>query len=196
MRVLAFDPGKNQGNFAFALLEDGVVLFYGTVVTISTMKHPEFSVDADDFIWRIRSLVSSLGLTADDVIIAERFMDRGGGGKGTTGEHINVMLGLMKAALGPLPLELVMPATWKGWLARTYLTGKPTKRQRTVIPNMWMHLRGRFPEVCWPASKIDRMVIHEADAIGIALWRYETADPSRRGSITGLIDPEAVKITV
>jgi hypothetical protein len=196
MRILAFDPGKNVGNFAFSLLENGVVRFFGTVIPISTMKPPEFSVDADEFFDRMRSIVASIGLTGDDIVCAERFMDRGGGGKGTTGEHINVMLGLMKAAIYPMPLELVMPATWKGWLARTYLTGKPSERQRTVVPNMWIHLRTRFPDVCWPKNKPERMTIHEADACGIALWRYEKADPENYGSITRLIDPEAVKIVI
>ena len=198
MQVLAFDPGKNQTSFAFARLVDGHIKQYGLVRPITTMRHPQFSMDADDFHLRIQNLVRGFGLTDSDAIVAERFLDRGGGGKGTTGEHICSMLGIMKAAIQPLPLQLVEPATWKGWLARTYLTGKETKRQHTVVPNMWQHLRLRFPDQCWPKDKALRMVIHEADAIGIALWRYENTphQPNRVGTITHLIGDETVKTVV
>lgn len=195
MRILAFDPGKNVGNFAFAFLVDGKVECYGSVIPISTMIHPVFSVDADDFYDRMVLLKKSLGLTSGDIVLAERFSDRGGGGKGVTGEHINVMLGLMKAAFMPLSLELVMPATWKGWLARTYHTGNETAKQRTVVPNMWTHLRGRFPDLVYPDDRHQRMVIHEGDAIGMALWRYETSEGDV-GSIDGLVDSDTIRIAV
>lgn len=193
MRVLAFDPGKSQKSFAYSFVVDGTVERYGMVQTLTTLKPPEFKQEVEDFCTRIENLVLRL---KPDVIVAERFMDRGGASKGSTGEFINVMLGLIAARV-PGGLELVMPATWKGWLARTYLTGKPTKRQRTAVPNMWAHLRSRFPDLCWPKDKTKRMIIHEADACGIALWRYETHfKGERRGSIDSLVDRRTVKIIV
>lgn len=194
MRCLAFDPGRNVGNFAFSWLVNGVVECYGTVVPIVSLQDPEFSIDADDFSARLRVLIKSLGVTAENIVIAERFSDRGGGSKGTTGEFINIQIGLLKAAIAPLPLRLIMPAQWKGWLARTYHTGNPTPRQRTVVPNMLAHLRGRFPETY--EDKQDRMTIHEADAIAISLWSYEVQAQDRIGSIDNLIDRHTIRVVI
>lgn len=194
MRCLTFDPGRNVGNYAFSWLVDGTVECYGTVVPLLSLQHPDFSECADDFICRMQLLFRSLGLAESDVVLAERFSDRGGGSKGTTGEFINIQIGLLKAALGSHPLELVMPSTWKGWLARTYATGNETATQRTSARSMHEHLRWRFPET-HPIEKIDQMTIHEGDAVAMGLWRYETSADDRYGSIDNLFDHHTIRVT-
>lgn len=193
MRILAFDPGKSFESFAYALIEDGVIVQYGRISTIRSLLKNEFADEVVRFTGLVRGLLDT---TKPRLVTAERFLDRGGPSKGSTGEFICIALGLIAAECrhSGHTLELVMPATWKGWLARTYAIGKPTKRQRTVVKNMLEHLKVRFP-VMWPKDRTRRLVIHEADAMGIALWRYET-ETGRQGTIDRLIDHRAVKIDV
>lgn len=193
MRVLAFDPGKSFESFAYAIIEDGTIIRYGRIQTIRSLLRDDFEAEVARFIALLQTMIGSV---KPDVVIGERFLDRGGPSKGSTGEFICIALGLIASEChhAGYPFELVMPATWKGWLARTYFIGKPTKRQRTVVKNMLEHLKVRFP-VLWPKDRTKRLVIHEADAMGIALWRYET-EAGRHGTIDRLIDHRAVKIDV
>ena len=189
-RILSFDPGKSPKSFAYSFMVGGTVMRYGLVRPIDSLEPARYGPESQEFFSRIKSLALE---TSPDVVVAERFQDRGGASKGTTGEHINLMLGLMSAALWPIGLELVQPATWKAWLMRHYSIGKPTKKRAPMLPNMWMFLRQRFP-YCWKTSIQNRIVIHEADACAIALWRYETADMVQRyGSIDCLLDRSTVK---
>lgn len=196
MKILSFDPGKSVKSFAYALLVEGSVVRFGTVKTLEDLNAC-FLDYAASFRKRMADLVFESGLGPDDLIVIERFSDRGGASKGTTGELINIMIGLLAtvAVEAHVPLVLVMPSTWKNWLAKTYSTGKSTAKRPTLVPNMWLHLRERFPIQCWPKDRAKRMIIHEADACGIALWAWEKST-GRTGSLTPLIDNCVVKDTV
>ncbi len=189
--ILAFDPGRTQESFAYALLRDGVVVRYGLVRPIASLDHELFKTELDSFVDRMCALITECH---PDAVVAERFMDRGGGGKGTTGEFINIMLGCLGVAASSsnLSLDLVMPSTWKNWLTRTYNTGR-----KGAVRNMLTQLRARWPEQINPKKRGQtRMVIHEGDAIGLALWRHEAPYPTRVGGIDRLIDSNTVKIDV
>ncbi len=206
MRILSFDPGKlveikrkksNQlvSHFAYALLVDGTVTQYGSIKPIQTLKHPEYTEDAHAFVLRVKALVDCCDLDPNtDIVVIERFMDRGGG-RSTTGEFINQMIALVAAAIYPIKLQQEPAALWKNWLARAYKIGKSTTIRKCWTPNMWLFLRERFPEICWPPDAEQKMTIHEGDACGIALWKYETSDPQKFiGTIDQLIGPQTRKI--
>lgn len=189
--VLAFDPGRATHSFAYAVLRDGVIERYGLVRPIAALDTTTFKTEIDSFVDRMYALIVRV---QPDAVVAERFQDRGGGSKGATGEYVNIMLGSLAVAASSANrgLELVMPSTWKNWLTRQYNTGR-----KGAVPNMLTQLRSRWPEQINPKKRGQtRMVIHEGDAVGMALWRYEAPYMARVGGIDRLIDLNTVKIDV
>jgi hypothetical protein len=146
MRIIALDPGKI--NFAFAVMEDRKVRECGYLKTLRSLKWDDFEKESTGFRGRYFDLITKY---EPDCVLAERFMARPGGNGGAVGEYINIMLGILSTvnASKGIPTHLVTAAQWKNYLNRRY------KR----VESMKEH----FPHLS----------VHEADALGIAVYAME-----------------------
>jgi hypothetical protein len=146
MKILALDPGKI--NFAFAVMEDMKVLEVGYIPCIKDLKRAAFEKESHGFRNRYFDLLEK---HQPDMVVAERFMARPGGTGGAVGEYINIMLGILctvNSSRG-ITTELVTSASWKNYLNSRYGRVETMKEHFT-------HLS-----------------IHEADALGIAVYSME-----------------------
>lgn len=143
---MALDPGKI--NFAFAVMEDTKVLEAGYIPCIKDLKRDAFESETRGFRNRYYTLLTKY---SPDVVVAERFMARPGGNGGAVGEYINIMLGILctvNSSVG-VPTELVTSASWKNYLNSRY---------------------GRVESM---KEHFDHLSVHEADALGIAVYAME-----------------------
>ena len=159
MRIIALDPGSK--NFAFAVMEDKKVLECGYLKTIRSLKWADFEDEATGFRNRWFDVLNKY---EPDVVLAERFMARPGGNGGAVGEYINIMLGILSTVNSSkgIPTHLVTSAQWKNYLNNRY--GK--------VENMKKH----FPHLS----------VHEADALGIAVYQMET-ELQQKGKLLGYV---------
>jgi len=192
--LLAFDPGKSwdpekeTGSFAYAVMVDGKIIQHGLLiplVSVSDMDQP-----AVEFLVRIKALVAQF---APDMVLYELFQDRGGASKGTTGMCINAMMGLIAGELlqSGRHLVTVSPSLWKTWLTRTHGIGK-----KEPVKNLFEHFRATVPARVnqkGKANRAKRMVVHEGDAIGIALWAYQTKYQGQV-DLANLLDLDAKRV--
>jgi hypothetical protein len=146
MKILALDPGKI--NFAFAVMDDRKVIEAGYIPCIKDLKRAAFEKESKGFRNRYFALLEK---HKPDKVVAERFMARPGGNGGAVGEYINIMLGILctvNSSRG-IPTELVTSASWKNYLNSRYGRVESMKEHFT-------HLS-----------------VHEADALGIAVYTME-----------------------
>jgi hypothetical protein len=170
MKVLSFDPGKN--NWAYALLnEKGNVLRYGMVKgLLKNLIGPGFHGSAHRFKNHLEKFFQTIDLEPTDIICAERYQYRPHMGGGAVTEFINIQLGIV-SVIAPCPMRLYIPAQWKTHMARTHggvvepingkIAGKPAKR-------------AKFEAQCLldPEQTI-KLSTHESDAICIGLYHLE-----------------------
>lgn len=145
--IVALDPGVK--NFAYSVLS----IESPTIILSGHLKNPIFSIKEADvknsvslFLWEISDLLKQIDYSDRDKIIIERYQSRGGY-KNSQIEYVNVMIGVL---LGHYDALLVMPATWKGFMKRTYGS------------NDMLHL-----------LQNSNLSSHMADAIGIAIYYAE-----------------------
>lgn len=146
MKIIALDPGKK--NFAFSVMEDRKVVECGYLKPLKSLKWDDFEEEAAGFRSRWFDMLLKF---EPDCVLAERFMARPGGNGGAVGEYINVMLGIISTvnASKGIPTHLVTSSQWKNYLNARY--GK--------VATMKEH----FPHLS----------VHEADALGIAVYAME-----------------------
>jgi len=153
-KILSLDPGKQ--NFAFALAEDGKIKFHGMLHHCVKDLH-NLSPELMELKFEIMDLLKKCDLNPKtDFLIAERFMARRGGGRGCVGEYINIQLGAIASWIVPIELRLTEASTWKNATKRKYGTNDTLE----VIKKLGM---------------VQKVVVHEADAIMIGIWAYEKA---------------------
>ena len=146
MRIIALDPGKK--NFAFAVMEDGKVLECGYLVPVKSLKWDDFEKESARFRGRWFDLLTKY---EPDCVLAERFMARPGGNGGAVGEYINIMLGILSTVNSSkgVPTHLLTSAQWKNYL------------------------NGRYGRVETMKEHFPHLSVHEADALGIAVYAME-----------------------
>lgn len=176
MRVLAFDPGKD--NFAYALLDDERCVRHGFVPTVTSLAHFSHIDEAQHMLRKFDELIEPLATT--DTVWFERMMYRPGQGAGNVNELINVMIGMLvtRALAHKCRTFPVTPATWKNHYRRqrnvegefSMVTrrmavkqpkGSPTKTKMTDVVGV---LDGQ------PGAA--KLTPHEGDAIGIASYGW------------------------
>ena len=149
MRIVALDPGKK--NFAAATMEGRKVVETRYLPTIKSLLWDDFTDEVKSF---RDSYFKFLTEVNPDCVLAERFMARPGVQSGATGEYINVMLGIIAVvnASKGVPTHLVTSAQWKNYISARYGEMPKTKGMRSHFPHL---------------------SIHEADALGIAVYAME-----------------------
>jgi hypothetical protein len=155
MRIIALDPGKK--NFAAAVMEDRKVLETRYLEPLVSLRWDDFNSESQKF---RNHYFDFLSIVNPDCVLAERFMARPGGNGGAVGEYINIMLGIIctvNASKG-IPTHLVTSAQWKNYLTSRY--GEVTD------------MKDHFPHLS----------VHEADALGIAVYAMEN-ELDERGKI-------------
>lgn len=170
MRVLAFDPGKN--NFAYAVGQDGSLESFGFVTALLD----DLTADVTGQVLRLAEEFQGLVKTHQpDVIVAERFMIRPGAqGQGANSEFINISLGVLISVAAPLEVQIIPAATWKNHWSHRYPPAEGKFEMQACLE------RGTR---AYPGGRRKRLTTHEADAIGIMAWTFET-----RGGMTGVLD--------
>ena len=148
MKILALDPGKI--NFAFAVMEDRKVVETGYIPCIKDLKRASFEKESKGFRNRYFELLTRHD---PDVVVAERFMARPGGNGGVVGEYINIMLGVLCTVNSRrgVPTELIKSSSWKNYL------------------------NSRYGRVETMKEHFAHLSVHEADALGIAVYTMEGA---------------------
>ncbi len=149
MKIITLDPGKL--NFAAAVMEDRKVLETRYLRPIRSLLWEDFTGEVKAF---RDDYFKFLTEVEPDCVLAERFMARPGVQHGAVGEFINIMLGVIgvvNASKG-IPTHLVTSAQWKTYIAKRY----------GELP------RSRGMKVHFP-----HLSIHEADALGIAVYAME-----------------------
>ena len=195
--ILAFDPGKSWdeetqvGSFAYAVMREDHIIQHGLLIPFSSLTDNTVT-QALMFSARIQALLTQF---KPDIVVIERFQDRGGASKGTTGEFVNLMIGNLQLTMAQANCELtmIMPSQWKTWLTRTHEIGK-----KSTTKNIFEYLKVQRPEAFLAKGKNKvpkgkRMVIHEGDAIGIALWAYQVK-LGGQVRLERLLLPEAVRV--
>jgi hypothetical protein len=149
VRIIALDPGKD--NFAAAVMEDRKVLETRYLVPLKSLLWSDFTGEVKTF---RDSYFKFLSEIEPDCVLAERFMARPGVQRGAVGEYINIMLGIVSVinASKGIPTHLVTSAQWKTYLAKRYGEVPRGKGMRKHFPHL---------------------SIHEADALGIAVYAME-----------------------
>lgn len=192
MKILTFDPGKVNGNMAYSFSVDGHIERYGSIKPLGSITEG-FEDEVDAFAARVQRLVQEVN---PDLIVAERFQDRGGRSKGATPEFVNIQLGIIAIVARPVRTKLITPALWKNWMRRTYDTGKKTKKSKDCKFKDNLLLFKKTPGA-QEVVKRDDMVIHQADSICMNLYIWENEDPEARAqSLQALITTKTVKIDV
>ncbi len=146
MRIIALDPGKK--NFAFAVMENRKVLECGYLPPLKSLKWDDFEKESAGFRDRWFKLLEKYD---PDCVLAERFMARPGGNGGAVGEYINIMLGILSTVNSSkgVPTHLLTSAQWKNYL------------------------NGRYGRVESMKEHFPHLSVHEADALGIAVYAME-----------------------
>lgn len=168
MRVLAFDPGKS--NFAYAVGEDGQLETFGFVTALLD----DLTADVTGQVLRLADEFQGLLKTHQpDLIVAERFMARGMPGQGAVSEFVNLSLGVLVSVAAPIEVTVIPAATWKNHWSHRYPQEGKFEMQACLE-------RGTR---IYPGGRRKRLTTHEADAVGIMAWAFET-----RGGMTGVLD--------
>lgn len=159
MRFLTFDPGKS--NFAYAYGEDGRVEGFGFVENVFDRLTDSVSDQAGRLAQELLALTRR---AKPDTIVAERYMFRPGKGVGGTSEFVNIALGILVAAVLPLPVRLIPSAQWKNHMTRQHWKGQGKFECLEMLDPT---------KTCRPGGRKKRLTTHEADAIGILLYASE-----------------------
>lgn len=168
MRILSFDPGKTQDHFAYSFAENAEVIEYGSVVPLEDLTS-DFNDSKNRFYTHACRLIERL---QPDLIVVERYLDRGGPKKGAVGEYVSVMIGILSIAAMPVPVELVMSSTWKVWFRRHFNIGKglPIECLADKLLLDHPHLKGK-------KKKDDKVTVHHGDAVAMGFWRFRKESP-------------------
>lgn len=157
LRVLAFDPGKND--FAFCFLVNNKIKRVGMFLhTMKDMREQRFMFEVRGFIRESERFMKSLGKL--DYIVIERYMSRPGKGGGSVSESINVMIGLLARYCHKHDICIVpiTSALWKNRFRRSF--GCDTQAERYGFPVS-------------KTSNTEPILDHEFDAVGIGQWFCE-----------------------
>ena len=199
MRILAFDPGKND--FAWAALhKDGRLKARGFIRTITTMTFGELEDELARFCLDIERLLDRHN---PDFVAVERMQHRKGKGGGAVDEYINVMIGILLATARTRRIKTMCfpSATWKSAMMKAYGRKKhdfamATQKLRIPAPKgATRQLKGKAVKVKTQTVLVQGVLAgqpghdnadppltaHEGDAIGIGchVWaRITGIDPS------------------
>ncbi len=162
MRIIALDPGKI--NFAAAVMEDRKVVETRYLRPMKSLLWDDFADEVKLFRDEYFEYVTEIN---PDCVLAERYMARPGIQAGAVGEFVNIMLGIVgvvNASKG-IPTHLVTSAQWKNALTARYgdMGSKGMKR--------WL----------------PHLSIHEADAVGIAVYSMELEFPEEKGKLLNYV---------
>ena len=152
MKILGIDPGKRET--WYACLQAGHTLARGQQVPVwDLVESAHLDLDPDRPLNEridptLRMLTKFLRAQKPDLVIAERYIERPGQGRGNNSETINLMLGLLYATCSQqgVSCRLVIPSAWKQWWDRTFAR------------SWYDH---------WP-----QLNAHQADACSIGIYGY------------------------
>lgn len=189
MKVLAFDPGKD--NFAYAVINNqGKCKHYGFVRSFRSLAETKVRRNVADFKADIIGLIEKHN---PDVLIFERMQHRPNRGGGAVVEYINIMLGIILGEMSRVAhLYPVSPATWKTHLAGHYginlkkkepFTMATQKMQVKAPPGTKRKLKGKMVAVKNVTREVvgvladqpgydEAMTPHEGDAIGLGCYAW------------------------
>jgi len=179
MKILSFDPGKN--NFAYAVVSSNQrCKKHGFVRSITTLEYNKLP----DELTRFTNDISALLAEKPDLVIVERMQHRPKFGGGAVVEYINFMIGVLTELVRQhgCRIFLVSPPTWKSHYIKLYAVDiKKTpfsmstqkmsvkapkgsgKKTMTIIVKGVLDGQAKYDEELTP---------HEADAIGIGCYGW------------------------
>lgn len=196
MRILSFDPGKND--FAWAYISSkGKCAQHGFVTTFTTMKFEKLRDELDRFTADITKLLDrfELGSSPGHAVSIERMQHRPKFGGGAVVEYMNVMIGIIfiLARQRGVQVMAVPPGTWKKHMQKVFGLGKndhftmATQKLTVKAPKgMTRKLKGKLVPVKKTTKLVEGVLAgqaghddagagevitpHEADAIGIGCF--------------------------
>jgi hypothetical protein len=180
--ILACDPGKDDFGTAYVGL-DGTVLEVGMVQnTVSDLTALNFKMTAIRYLSEIRKMLAHPELDIQGLTF-ERLTPRPGRGGGAVAEFVNFMNGALwtlAVCAKVKNIRPVMPAQWKGWLARITTGDRSLDSAASAFG---------YPQVKKVARKKNPFPIfdHSFDAAGLGLWFAVHPEIDRR------LDPPADK---
>jgi hypothetical protein len=126
MRVLGIDPGKRQT--WYSSLQVNYVRARGQQVpTWNLIESDHLDLDPDQplnqRIAPTRAMLAGfIYQQRPEIVIAERYIERPGQGRGNNSETINLVLGLLYDICSQLDVTcwLIIPSAWKVWWGRTF----------------------------------------------------------------------------
>ncbi len=117
-RVLACDPGKTNFGFSVLAVDKRKIEIVRTGILPPELLVRELNQQtlSDTILTFQRAFTKLLKASKADIVVAERYMIQR---RGTTGETVNMMLGVMAATAGKeIPMQIFMAATWKARLKK------------------------------------------------------------------------------
>lgn len=184
MKILAFDPGKND--FAFAAINQKArVCDHGFVRSITTMTPTTLRDEITRFLVDIDKLLDK---HEPELVVIERMQHRPHLGGGAVVEYINVMIGMAVAKIFArgCGITLVSASTWKSHMKKIHGIG-PKDLFTMVGQKMTVKLK---PDPTDPKAHKTKLVVvpgildkqledrgieiktHEGDAIGLACYGW------------------------
>jgi hypothetical protein len=163
--ILACDPGKSDFGIAYVGL-DGKIVDVGMVTnTLSDLTSLNFKMTSIRYLIEIRKIMMRPDLDIRGLVF-ERLTPRPGRGSGAAAEFVNFMNGALWTTAVYLKIKNirpVMPAQWKGWLARIATNERSLESAAAAFG---------YPQVKKVVRKKDPFPIldHSFDAAGLGLW--------------------------
>lgn len=177
MRIIAFDPGKQ--NFAYAVIVNGRCIRHGHVRTVTDLNVLRVRDEIGRFYHDVSALLSGY---SNDWLAFERMQHRPNQGGGAVVEYINLMIGccMTIAYQHNMKLYPVSPATWKNHLIRQL--GIDRKRFTMATQKLTMKLpagskhktrRELVQGVLAGQTRAVNLTPHEGDAVGIGCYVWQ-----------------------
>jgi Holliday junction resolvasome RuvABC endonuclease subunit len=186
MKILAFDPGKND--FAFAAInQKAKVCDHGFIRSVTSLSATDIHDEITRFLTDIDRL---LDRHQPELVVIERMQHRPHLGGGAVVEYINLMIGMALTRIFSRGhgILMVSASTWKSHMKRTH--GVKGKDLFTMVgQKMTIKLKPGpdNPEKhktkgVWIDGILDRqikaqglkLVTHEGDAVGLACYGWWT----------------------
>lgn len=119
--LFSFDPGKS--NFGYSIIRNGKLIKIGMLKHTITNIVPTKTLTElrKEYVKELSSLIKLYRSNISTMVVAERYMTRRGGMRGSVAETTNIMIGILLSLFKKESVNLITSAQWKNWYTKRNL---------------------------------------------------------------------------